>query len=172
MLNLTEPEFHVVETCHIPVDGDIVPGLFQHFPGHVHADGPAALPDPAAGLKHVKTAAAAEIHHGLPLLQGSYGQRIAAGKPHVGAFRQILQALLIIPHGAGERIGAHRVLTAASAGTASVPLGNGGIPFPHVLLHGFRISRYSHVHSPFILIFVKLLKYKGPKNCYSDPLFF
>ena len=129
----------MVETCRIPVDSDVVPGLFQHLPGHVHSDGPAAFPDPAAGLEHVKTTAAAKIHHGLPFLQGSYGQGIAAGKSHVGAFRQILQALLIIPHGAGESVGAHCVLTAASAGTAAVPLGNGGVPFPHILLHGFRI---------------------------------
>lgn len=61
-----------------------------------------AFPDPAAGLEHVKTTAAAEIHHDLPFLQGSYGQGIAAGKSHIGAFRQILQALLIIPHGAAR----------------------------------------------------------------------
>lgn len=57
---------------------DVFSRLGEHFRGHVHPDDPACGLDYLPSLKHVKTAAAAQIKHRLPFFEGSYGHGVTA----------------------------------------------------------------------------------------------
>ena len=104
-----------------------IASLANHFLGHVHANDMPSLPDLLACLKYVEAASTAEIQHNLSFTKGSYGDRIAAGKPHVGPFGKPVQGFGVIAHRLSQTEGI--VLAAALARTAAgmIARGNGRV---------------------------------------------
>lgn len=78
MLNLTKAKFHIVQARILLIKINVFSRLGEHFRGHVHPDDPACGLDYLPSLKHVKTAAAAQIKHRLPFFEGSYGHGVTA----------------------------------------------------------------------------------------------
>ena len=108
MLDLTEPELHIVHPRQLAVLRRVPPRLGQHLRRHVHANSAPGRPHLAAGDENIEAATAAKVEHRFAGLQRGERGGVAAGQTHVRTVRQRLEFAHRIAEFASELVGIRR----------------------------------------------------------------
>jgi hypothetical protein len=105
VLDLAEPELHVVEAGRLSVAREVLPGAHDHLARHVHADHAAPRPDLRPRDEAVEAAAAAEIEDDLPGPEGRDRRRVPAREAEIAPLGQRAELLRRVADLRGARFG-------------------------------------------------------------------
>ena len=148
MLDLPQPELHVVQARALAVSGQVLAGAGEHFGGHVHADHPPGRTNLWRGDEGIEPRAAPQVQQHLSRLERSDGAGVAAGQANVRAPWQRGQFFGRVADMLGQRVRIHlrHAATATRLAPVAAVFRDLRVAGAHRLAHRFLV-RYLLIHN-------------------------